>query len=141
MAGGSSSEQSKQSLLVKSKTALCVRGLPAIWYLAVHGDVKADAVEFHQAPVGPPLRVPVVRGRSVGDTLDKARETTTILHRQGEGGGLLPEPHDSHGYYVPAHTLPPPADRAVSDACAATSPKLGFGSRLLLTTQLRSTAL
>lgn len=113
-----------------------MQGLPAIWYLAVHGDVKADAVEFHQAPVGPPLGVPVVRGRSVGDTLDKARETTTILHREGEGGGLLP---DSRGHYVPAHTSSPPADKAVGDACAATSPKFGFGSRL--TTQLRSMAL
>lgn len=44
-----------------------MRGLQRRWYLAVHGDVEADAVELQQVPVEPPLGVPVVGGSSAGD--------------------------------------------------------------------------
>lgn len=63
-AGGSREQQGA----VTKQPGPCAQGLRRRRYLAVHGDVKADAVELQQVPVELPLGVPVVGGSSVGDT-------------------------------------------------------------------------
>lgn len=66
-AGESRREWCEESAPVTRPPGLRMRGLQRRWYLAVHGDVEADAVELQQVPAELPLGVPVVGSSSVGD--------------------------------------------------------------------------
>lgn len=64
---GSSKECCEEPAPVTGLPGWRMWGLQRRWYLAVHRDVEADAVELQQVPVELPLGVPVVRGSSAGD--------------------------------------------------------------------------
>lgn len=84
----SSREQCEESAPVTRLPGLHMRGLQRRRYLAVHGDVEADAVELQQVPVEPPLGVPVVGGSSAGDIGQSSESHSSSAEAVREEGCL-----------------------------------------------------
>lgn len=104
----------EQQGAVTKQPGPCLQGLHRTWYLAMHGDVEADAVELQQVPVELPLGVPVVGGSSAGDTGCGSESHSSSAQRGGQ-----PVPHDGGGCHVPVHTSCPLAGWDTGDVSAA----------------------